>query len=405
MQSAPASGGKLKKILIIVGIVVGVLAALGAGVFFLVYSLTKGPADAAEKFLRDIGTDQVEIAYNGTAGVFRQYTTLAELKEGVAQNPVLADLRDVSLPNRSIQNSDAEVSGTVTSKGGVTVEVLVSLQKENGAWKVTSMEVGGVGAPQEEAGGGTGSEEPAAENGSAVQNGAATPETEAPAPSSAGALPEPPKEGQGIFVRSFTNAGEGRYFDLYDATGKNKLDSYQPVNTLIDLGVGTYTLYRYGSTKHLYAAQVVVQAKKVAVVTVGAMTLTVPAGASEGSYFDVYDATGKEKIESYQPGNTIISFGSGTYTLYRYGNNKIKYAGQMIVKAGELATASLGAMQFNGASYYDVYDEAGGVKLQSYQAPNAPVAYPAGTYVLKKYGTVLELGKVTVVAGKIAVAP
>ena len=297
MQTVPASGGKLKKILIIVGIVVGVLAAISAGVLFLVYSLTKGPADAAEQFLRDIGTDQVEVAYNATAGVFKQYTTLAQLKEGVAQNAVLADLRDVSLPNRSINNSDAEVSGTLTSKTGVTVEVLVNLQKENDAWKVTSLEVGGAVAPQGQAGGAE-SEGAATENGSGAQGGGATPETGTPAAvTSAGTLPEPPKEGQGIFVRAFENATEGNRFDVYDATGKNKLDSYQPVNTFIDLGPGTYTLYRYGNTKLPYAAQVVVQSKKVTTVTVGALSLAIPAGVEEGTRFDVYDAAGKEKLE------------------------------------------------------------------------------------------------------------
>jgi len=401
-----ASGGNLKKILIIVGIVVGVLVALGAGIFFLVYSLTKGPADAAEQFLRDISAGQVEKAYGDTAGLFKQYTSLADFQSAITQNAVLPQIQDISLPNRSIENSDAAVSGTITSKNGITVEVSVSLQKENDAWKVTSMEVGGVIASQEQAGADTGSEEAAAGNDSAAQGEGVAPETGAPiSVASAGMLPAPPKEGQGIFVQAFENATEGNRFDIYDATGKNKLDSYQPVNTFIDLGPGTYTLYRYGNQKVVYASQVVVQPQRVTTATISAIALAIPVGVEEGTRFDVYDATGKEKLESYQPGNTIISFGPGTYTLYRYGNNRVRYAQQMVVSAGNISIASIGAIQLNGSSRYDIYDGAGVEKLESYQPQNVPVAFALGAYVLKKYGTALELARVTVTPEKITVAP
>lgn len=399
MQPAPAippQGQKAnnKKLFIILGIV-GAVFLIGAAIggYFL-YSTPTGPTEAARKLLLDIASGQVQLAYDETSSGFKSAGTVDDFNNFVNANPELQHTKSVSFSSVHIEGLDATAKGDVIDANGEPSPVTVTLVKVNGVWKVDSLSLtrgGGAPVPGKEETGATPPPPPQAQEGVA--------------PSGAGPLPEPPKEGQGIFVQAFSGVQDGEHYDIYDTAGTKKIESFLRVNELADLATGTYTLYGYGSTDLVYASQVKVQAGKITVVKIGALLVSAPAEAREKNNYDIYDASGKTKLATFKAVNELLAFPAGTYVITRYGGNQFVYAKQVSVRPGEVTTLPLGGLTFKGASEYDIYDEAGTIKLNTFQPVNEAVVMPVGTYTLKKYGTDVELGKVTITAGKVIEFP
>ena len=138
----------------------------------------------------------------------------------------------------------------------------------------------------------------------------------------------------------------------------------------------------------------------------GSLVVEIVADASNTEY-DIYDLPGGESVRSYQSANTTIDLQPGLYYLTEYFNADFRYASDVTITAGSTTTVTLGAIQLvtvTDASdgYYDIYDSTGATEYSSYNAANASITAPAGTFTLKEYfnGYFDYATNVVVVAGE-----
>ncbi|MFG2045063.1 hypothetical protein [Dactylosporangium sp. NPDC048998] len=131
----------LRTVLIVVGVVVVLCCGvLGVGGYFLFKSVTEatGPAkQAAEAFVGDLESGDVDAAYellcSGTRG---KYTSEA-FADGVAKQPKIRShtVRGVNVGNYNGRTT-ATVSMGLTLDSGFTDQHTFPLVQEDGAWKV-----------------------------------------------------------------------------------------------------------------------------------------------------------------------------------------------------------------------------------------------------------------------------
>ncbi|MEX1258037.1 MAG: hypothetical protein WEG36_10495 [Gemmatimonadota bacterium] len=135
----------MKKILKVVGIVAVAFAALGAGIFALVFALTGGAVDASEEFLAPIGEERFEEAYSSAAVALRSQPDLLRFEE-VVRTIGLTGYQSVSWSYREIANNQASLEGSVTTVDGGTIPLSMRLVNEEGEWRVLGFETEFAGA-------------------------------------------------------------------------------------------------------------------------------------------------------------------------------------------------------------------------------------------------------------------
>ena len=123
--------------------------------------------------------------------------------------------------------------------------------------------------------------------------------------------------------------------------------------------------------------------------------------------YDIYELPGGESVRSYQSTNTAINLRPGLYYLTEYFNADFRYAPDVTIAAGSTTTVTLGAIALVTVAdasdgYYDIYDSTGATEYSSYNAANASITAPAGTFTLKEYfnGDFEYATNVVVVAGE-----
>src|SRR5262249_45110397 len=126
-QAGARQGGRLLVLFLILGglVCAGLLACM-AGLPALLLSLTRGPAEAAEQFLDLLKQGQVHEAYLATAAGFRATTSEADFAAKV-ERLGLTDSPSVSWSTRSIENDEATVAGTLTTRAGAVIPLTVRL--------------------------------------------------------------------------------------------------------------------------------------------------------------------------------------------------------------------------------------------------------------------------------------
>jgi hypothetical protein len=123
--------------------------------------------------------------------------------------------------------------------------------------------------------------------------------------------------------------------------------------------------------------------------------------------FDIYELPGRQSVRSYQAANTPVALAPGRYCLTQFFNADFEYAADVTIAAGATTTVTLGAINLvvvadASDGYYDIYDATGTTEYSSYNAPNALITAPAGTFTLKEYfnANFDYATNVTVVAGE-----
>ena len=123
-----------------IGIGVGGLAAVAAGIFALAFLLTAGAARATDDFLAEIGQSRFEEAYKATAPEFQKQTSL-EAFRATMQRMGVDKYESAAWNSREIVNDRAKVEGTVRLSDGRKLLMAVALVKIGDTWKVLGMDM------------------------------------------------------------------------------------------------------------------------------------------------------------------------------------------------------------------------------------------------------------------------
>lgn len=122
----------MRKILLALGIVVVIGAAVGTSVYYF----TKGVADTATVFFATIASSGPENAYRSASPAFQQAMSESSFA-ALANRAGLRRFKSASWPEREIENGRGSVSGTLLLDGDVSLPARVELTKNAaGAWQV-----------------------------------------------------------------------------------------------------------------------------------------------------------------------------------------------------------------------------------------------------------------------------
>jgi predicted component of type VI protein secretion system len=136
----PAKKGKSPLFWVAIGccgcllLVAALAGVIGGGVFMA----TKGAADAAHAWLGQVRQGQTdEVA----AGMTEAYRSRPTAEEAEAVTTAIAQSKDATFVNRSVDNDRATMTGVLT--GGPSPQpIVIKLVKEGGTWKVDDVTIG-----------------------------------------------------------------------------------------------------------------------------------------------------------------------------------------------------------------------------------------------------------------------
>lgn len=114
----------------------------GAGIFFLVRTLTAGPEEVAREFCAAAAAGDYARAHDYFAAPLKESQPLDVFTASVRANPSLFDIVDTSFTDRSIDLAGAKLAGTATIKAGTTIPVSFTLAREGDEWKLMSYHLG-----------------------------------------------------------------------------------------------------------------------------------------------------------------------------------------------------------------------------------------------------------------------
>jgi hypothetical protein len=103
--------------------------------------MSRGPVQAVRAQLSEIKSGQTDAAYARLSNSYREVVSREAFAGFVLRHPSLKDNADSTFLSRSIHNDRAELGGYLVAAGGAREEALYRLEREDGAWKVTAMEV------------------------------------------------------------------------------------------------------------------------------------------------------------------------------------------------------------------------------------------------------------------------
>lgn len=123
---------------------IAVLLAIGFAcvLFFVVKKATAGPEEVIQKFLTDAGAGNYEAAYDAFSVPLKETQTLADFAAAAAANPSLFQVKETTFSNRSVDQSGAELSGTLTLESGTELPASFKLVRENDKWKFIAYHIG-----------------------------------------------------------------------------------------------------------------------------------------------------------------------------------------------------------------------------------------------------------------------
>ena len=108
---------------------------IGGGVFFM----TREPVKAVESQLQEIRDGKLDAAYARLSAAHRARLSREDFAQLVAKHPALQDNASVSFFNRSLNNDQMHLGGTLLARSGAKERVDIELFRENGEWKVSAI--------------------------------------------------------------------------------------------------------------------------------------------------------------------------------------------------------------------------------------------------------------------------
>lgn len=139
---APKKTGWGKWVALGCGLAVLLAVAFAGVMFFVVKKATSGPEEVIQKFLSDAGAGNFEAAYDAFSVPLKETQTFADFAAGAAANPTLFKVKETTFSNRSVDQSGAELSGTLTLEAGTEMPASFKLVRENDQWKFIAYQIG-----------------------------------------------------------------------------------------------------------------------------------------------------------------------------------------------------------------------------------------------------------------------
>lgn len=128
------------------------VAALGIVALVIALYLTARIENSANDFFGAIKSKEYEKAYGFLSNDFRAATSQEDFIAFLNRNALLA-YTSASWPNRSVSGDKGELDGTVTTESGGTILVRLNFVKEQGEWKIYSIQKARAGILSEDASG------------------------------------------------------------------------------------------------------------------------------------------------------------------------------------------------------------------------------------------------------------
>lgn len=125
---------------IVLGVIGGFFAFI-ALIIAVAFAATSGPVKAVETELTLLKAGDVEQAYASLATDFRSSVPAPEFDSFLATYPVFTKNRKVSFSSREVVNDESTLKGTLTAEDGATTRAEFRLVKEEGVWRILSIEV------------------------------------------------------------------------------------------------------------------------------------------------------------------------------------------------------------------------------------------------------------------------
>jgi hypothetical protein len=126
----------LKIILSIVAVIAVVIALAVAAIFYF----TSGTVDTADAFFNSVKQGDIAKARSFLSEEFKDGTDENALKVFLTDNAIF-DFKEASWPDRSIDGFyRGGLGGSVTTENGDTVPIKLTFVKENGTWKINSIQ-------------------------------------------------------------------------------------------------------------------------------------------------------------------------------------------------------------------------------------------------------------------------
>lgn len=122
-------------------LIFGIFFVFLVSIFMLTYFATSGLTDVARAQLDAIRAHDYSKAYSYTSSQFQQVTTEEEFEQFVQAQPAMLDSKNSSFYNREIENDRGMISGTIEGKDGEALPVVYYFIKEEGVWKILSIEL------------------------------------------------------------------------------------------------------------------------------------------------------------------------------------------------------------------------------------------------------------------------
>jgi hypothetical protein len=135
---------------------------IGVGVFILLvifvsFSATSGIVKVAEKQLNLISSGDLKGAYALTSQEFQRSVSYENFVNYINNYEVLRNYKDHKFTSREIQGDTGTINGTLTAKDGTVSPVEYKFIKENGEWKVLSINLSASGGTNTNTNNSTGS--------------------------------------------------------------------------------------------------------------------------------------------------------------------------------------------------------------------------------------------------------
>ena len=119
---------------------------IGIFVFIIViivvaFVATAGPVKTVEKQLSLLSAGDISGAYALSSGEFKNATSLEVFTAFVKQYPSLSKNKSHTFTERSVENNQGTIKGSLTAEDGTVTPIIYNLVKENGEWLILNIDI------------------------------------------------------------------------------------------------------------------------------------------------------------------------------------------------------------------------------------------------------------------------